>query len=321
MVELFELNFEYSTTRLVTREVPTIEEPPDAAFETVLFMPEGEGRKGEGGLRTQGYFKRSLPDKPLITVITVVFNGAKHLEQTILSVIGQTYDNVEYIVIDGGSTDGTLDIIRQYESAIDYWVSEKDGGLYYAMNKGLKLATGDYVGMLNSDDWLSIEAFSVICKVLHDGVDFIYSSVFIANKEGNALYFLKLPKDVESTSYRMPFPHQTFYARRNIFKKIDGYDTKYKLSADLDMVLRVINTGFNGIQIRQPLSYFREGGASGGLLTFLETRRIACKYGEGYLSSFFLFFSSIAKVSFVKISHPSLTNFIRRIINSRYKPV
>ncbi|MCI5150423.1 MAG: glycosyltransferase [Candidatus Electrothrix sp. MAN1_4] len=149
---MIELNPEYSTTRLVTRDVPIIEEPPDATFKTVLSLPEGEGRQGEGGLRTQGYFKRSLRDKPLITVITVVFNGAQHLEETILSVIGQTYDNVEYIIIDGGSTDGTLDIIRQYEHAVDYWVSEKDEGIYDAMNKGIRLFNGNWINFMNSGD-------------------------------------------------------------------------------------------------------------------------------------------------------------------------
>ncbi|MCI5136399.1 MAG: glycosyltransferase [Candidatus Electrothrix sp. AW2] len=154
MTKSSELNPNYSTTRLVTRERPVIEEPPAAAFKTVLFLPVGEGRQGEGGLRTQGYFKRSLPDKdkPLITVITVVFNGVQRLEETILSVIGQTYDNVEYIIIDGGSTDGTLDIIRKYEHAIDYWVSEKDRGIYDAMNKGIDLTTGEWMNFMNAGD-------------------------------------------------------------------------------------------------------------------------------------------------------------------------
>ncbi|CAK8711732.1 glycosyltransferase family 2 protein [Candidatus Electronema halotolerans] len=316
MAELFALNPEYSTTRLVTREVPTIEEPPDAAFETVLFLPEGEGRKGEGGLRTKGYFKRSLPDKPLITVITVVFNGAKHLEQAILSVIEQTHDNVEYIVIDGGSTDGTLDIIRKYEHAIDYWVSEKDGGIYDAMNKGLKLANGDYIGMLNSDDWLSTEAIGLISKHKHDSVDFVYSSVFITSKEGNVLY-IKLPEDTETIPYRMPFPHQTFYAKASIFKKIYGYDTKYKLSADLDIVWRVIKAGFNGVQIQQPMAYFREGGASGGLITFIETRSIACKYGMGNIKSYFLLVESLLKVMAINLIHLRIINFIRNIFGSK----
>jgi len=95
-----------------------------------LFLSEGENRKGEGGQRTKGHFKKSYEKKPLISVITVVFNGEKYLEETITSVINQTYENVEYIIIDGGSTDGTLDIIKRYEDKIDYWVSEKDNGIY-----------------------------------------------------------------------------------------------------------------------------------------------------------------------------------------------
>lgn len=152
MADMICVDETYSTTRLLTHEKPTIKKKPEDKFESLLFLPEGEGRKGEGGLRTQGYFKTSQTDKPLITVITVVFNGEQFLEETIQSVINQTYDNVEYIIIDGGSTDGTLDIIRKYEHAIDYWVSEKDKGIYGAMNKGCDLALGAGLIFLNAGD-------------------------------------------------------------------------------------------------------------------------------------------------------------------------
>ena len=100
--------------------------------------------------------------KPLVSIITVVYNGQKYLEQTINSVINQTYKNVEYIIIDGGSTDGTLDIIKQYEKFIAYWVSEPDRGLYDAMNKGIKLAKGELIGMINSDDWYELDAVQLM---------------------------------------------------------------------------------------------------------------------------------------------------------------
>ena len=90
--------------------------------------------------------------KPLITVITVVYNGEAYLEKTILSVINQTYESVEYIIIDGGSTDGTIDIIKKYKSKINYWINEAYNGIYDAMNKGIKLATGDWINFMNAGD-------------------------------------------------------------------------------------------------------------------------------------------------------------------------
>jgi len=122
----------YSTTRLATKEKPEILNNLNNKFESCLFFPPSKGRVAEGGLRGKGYFKKSYDDKPLITIITVVFNGEDYLEESILSVINQTYNNVEYIIIDGGSTDGTLEIIKKYSSEIDYWISEKESGVYYA---------------------------------------------------------------------------------------------------------------------------------------------------------------------------------------------
>jgi hypothetical protein len=151
----------YSTTRRVYREPSA---SAGLADERPL-APQAErvvARSIQGGLRTRGYRKRNagatigeerIPSIPLISIITVVFNAADHMEQTIQSVLGQSYDNVEYIIVDGGSTDATVDIIRKYEHAIDFWMSEPDGGIYDAMNKGVKLSSGYYVALLNASDW------------------------------------------------------------------------------------------------------------------------------------------------------------------------
>jgi Glycosyl transferase family 2 len=124
------------------------------ALATQLFQTEGTPQLQTGGLRTRGLFKSAPPDLPLLSIVTVVYNGAKYLEQTIQSVIHQSYPHLEYIIVDGGSTDETLEIVRRYEDKINYWISDVDGGIYSAMNKGTRLAQGSHVLHLNADDLL-----------------------------------------------------------------------------------------------------------------------------------------------------------------------
>ncbi|MDD5202673.1 MAG: glycosyltransferase family 2 protein, partial [Sulfurimonas sp.] len=140
------LNEKFSTTKLLTKDEPEV-------FES-LYLPANSNRKGEGGLRTKGYYKNSHDNKPLISIVTVVYNGAKFLEEAIESVLSQDYDNVEYIIIDGGSTDETVNIIKNYEDKIDYWVSEPDQGQSDAFNKAFSVCHGQLVSWLNGDDIL-----------------------------------------------------------------------------------------------------------------------------------------------------------------------
>jgi len=182
MINSIGLNEKYSTTRLLTKEKPEIVNNPEDKFETVLFLPEGENRKGEGGLRTKGYFKKSYEDKSLISIVTVVYNGEKYLEETIQNVINQTYDNVEYIIIDGGSTDGTLDIIKKYEDRVDYWASEKDSGIYDAMNKGISLFSGDYLFFLGADDFIkNTNILYEVNKELNINYNLVYGNIKYTN--------------------------------------------------------------------------------------------------------------------------------------------
>lgn len=234
--DIFCLDPAYSTTRLVSRETPTEANSDHRETKVLLFLPENKGRKGEGGLRTQGHYKKSLPHKPLVTVITVVFNGEKHLEETILSVINQTYDNVEYIIIDGGSTDGTVDVIRKYERQIDYWVSEEDKGIYYAMNKAVALSTGDWVYVLGSDDKLYAEAMQRVSKYLASQETAYYGDVkLLSSGEIFAGRF---------STYKMMYyniSHQSiFYPRSFILK--NRYDVNYQIGADFELLMRCHGT-------------------------------------------------------------------------------
>ena len=278
----------------------------------------------EGGRRTLSV--RNSPGgtdakaEPLVSIITVVYNGGKTLEQCIRSVLVQSYGNIQYIIIDGGSRDNTLKIIESYEERIDYWVSERDGGIYDAMNKGLQLASGDYIGMLNADDWLEPNAIEMLLNAFRPGIDFVYGDVFIADEDGRIVSLKTVEEPiVAALPYRMPFPHQTFYVRREVIKVIRGYDTHYRLSADLELVCRVVRLGFNGAYAGGPIATFRSGGASGGITTFLETRAIATKYGMGYFVSWLRVAESLLKVLVVSLLPAFAINRIRRVIGSSYK--
>lgn len=260
------INEKYSTTRHLTKEKPEIINILDDDFakeskpsETVIFLSESERRKGEGGLRTKGYFKQSYNKMPLITVITVVYNGAKHLEQTILSVIDQTYDNVEYIVIDGGSSDGTIDIVSRYEDAIDYWVSEIDDGIYDAMNKGLRLATGDYIAFLNADDWYEPDALASISEILQsEDNDYVFAKMKFHEQNSKNIH-TDNPNLHTIKPLVMPFSHPTLFIKK---EKMMTFDKKYRIASDFDSVCKLKKRGLIGIFLNKPIVNFREGGVS-----------------------------------------------------------
>jgi glycosyltransferase involved in cell wall biosynthesis len=138
----------------------------------------------EGGIKIKNKCRDIISDKPLITVVTVVFNSVDCVEKTIKSVLSQTYKNIEYIIIDGGSDDGTLDIIKKYDDKINYWLSEKDEGIYDAMNKGIKSSSGEWLCFMNAGDEFC--SSDVIEKVFSDSnivnYDLIYSDTLINGK-------------------------------------------------------------------------------------------------------------------------------------------
>lgn len=216
----------YSTIKNLTSEKPSEEFLKKT--DTLLFLPANNFRIDEGGLRTKGYFKKNLPDKPLITVITVVYNGVEKLEQTILSVLNQSYDNVEYIIIDGGSKDGTIDVIRKYEDYIDYWVSEKDDGIYDAMNKGIDLAMGKWLNFMNCGDiFYSIEILDILRpQFIRDDVDLIYGDMKLKYVHYGNIFELIIRSGKPSGLYKgkMLFSHQSCFIRGDKHKKVK-YDT------------------------------------------------------------------------------------------------
>lgn len=227
-----------------------------------------------GGLRTKGITKKSSEDNPLISVVTVVYNGEKNIEQTINSVLNQTYKNVEYIIIDGNSKDKTLEIIKKYEDRIDYWQSEPDKGIYDAMNKGIKLATGDYIGLLNADDWYENDTCEFIAnKVCTEKAD-VYHGLLRYLDEDNQL--LKVEGYTIKLINSGMIAHPTCFIKKSVYNKI-LYDTKYKSASDYDLIYKLINNKFIFNFSEKILTNFRVGGMSSGSLGLKESLQIQFK--------------------------------------------
>lgn len=218
----------------------------------------------EGGLRTRGIFARkSTPGKPLVTVITVVRNGKEHIERAIQSVLCQTYDNIEYIIVDGASTDGSVDLIKKHQDRLAYWVSEPDKGIYDAMNKGILLSNGEIVGLLNSDDDYEPHAVEfVVDRYLRNPQrrrTIIYGNFHILDETlGIKTEFYSNLKYWKG----MTVCHQTMFVSRDIYSEMFLYDLKYKLAADYDFFLKAIRHKIMFITTDQFLVNFRNIGAT-----------------------------------------------------------
>jgi Glycosyl transferase family 2 len=256
-----ELVVGYGTTANLIRQAPTIQRE----FLTMLTLPGVI----QGGLRTKGLFKHVDSTQPLLSIVTVVYNGEKYLEQTIQSVINQSYENLEYIIIDGGSTDRTLEIIAKYDDYINYWVSEPDSGIYSAMNKGTKLATGSHVLHLNADDLL----------FLPNCLEFLHRADFNDNHMRSILkvdlttgQMVKDPVSLvgnslaENVTYQNRFLQvsRTAMAHPGFVGKINVcsiFNENYRISSDTAMLIHKFQT--ESVRLSNvPLSIFRSGGAS-----------------------------------------------------------
>lgn len=215
-----------------------------------------------------------------ISIITVVYNNASTIADTIKSVNNQTYKNIEYIIIDGASTDGTLDIIRSSQHNITKLISEPDKGLYHAMNKGIALATGDIIGILNADDiYESKDSLSqVIQKFKETDADAVYGNLVYVDAHD----IIKVIRKWEAGEYKpnafkmgwMP-PHPAFFTKKNIYSTFGNFNTELKIAADYELMLRLIHK--NNIKLSylsKTIVRMRIGGISNsGLYTRIKVFR------------------------------------------------
>ena len=250
-----------------------------------------------GGLRTRGIIKTSTSEHPLITVVTVVFNGEATLEQTIQSVVNQTYDNVEYIVVDGNSMDKTLDIIKKYEDKIDYWQSEPDKGIYDAMNKGIELANGDWINFMNSGD--SFSSQSVIEQIFYGkclkNIDILYGDSTSIDEFGISRTFYS-SDNIDLLKKNPIYRHGASFIRTDFHKKntfkLERKDLGFALDYLFIYEAFVSNASFYYVPINI-MTFKLEGTSSNICKELLYNRRITN-------SSIFIFILKFIKYSLLK---------------------
>ena len=207
--------------------------------------------------------------KYLISIITVCYNSEKTIWDTIKSVLSQDYDNFEYIIVDGKSKDKTLDIINNFNDSRIRVISEKDNGIYDAMNKGIKLATGDIIATINSDDVLdNNKIFSSIINNFNEDDEIIYGDIKYYNED-----FTKVIRDYvsgENTSLSWCPAHPSMYVRKEVFDKVGVYDTQFKICADYDFMIRCNVNNIKYKYLKQYVVKMRYGGTSNGVKGYIE---------------------------------------------------
>jgi glycosyltransferase involved in cell wall biosynthesis len=267
--------------------------------------PESVGR-GAGGARSQplsegptsqppesrvndASLAAASTSSPLVTVITVCFNSGAVLSPTIESVLAQTFSRIEYVVIDGGSTDGSLELLRDYEPNFAgrmHWFSEPDAGIYDAMNKGVRRAHGDYVAFVNSGDWYERNGIELLVQAAETAhYDIAFGGMY---RHGGALgEFVEScpaqPMSLEPLMRSMPACHEAILFRRDLHDRFGDYRVDYKVAGDYEFLLRCLKSGATTVRVDAPIVHYVLGGASDRDAAEVEREYAAVRveYGAG----------------------------------------
>ena len=216
-----------------------------------------------------------------VSLITVCYNSKETIEATLQSVKNQSYSNIEFILVDGGSNDGTIDLIKKYEYIITKWISEPDKGLYDAMNKGMKMATGDVVGLINSDDlFCDDEAIKKVVGVFNSDLklDSVYADLYyVSQLNTNNIIRKWVTGDKRAFKYGWHPAHPTFYVKNDIYKKYGYFNLKYKLAADFEIMLRFLDKyKITTKYLKEPLVKMRLGGETNKSLKNIYNQNLEC---------------------------------------------
>jgi glycosyltransferase involved in cell wall biosynthesis len=218
-----------------------------------------------------------VKNNPCVTIITVCFDSERHIEETIQSVINQDYSNIEYIIIDGGSTDNTLNIIKKYEKNISKWISEPDNGIYDAMNKGIDMASGDLIAFLNSDDYYYQRAIKkIVEKYKQTNADVVIGKVNVISQKNKKIFETNINYE-NLKKERFKIVHPSTFCKTGLLKKYK-FNTKYQIKSDYDLLIKLFINNYNFVNLDYTTTAFRVGGTSNSLKTIIEDFKIKYKY-------------------------------------------
>lgn len=241
-----------------------------------------------GEPRLQNDIKQFHSSSPLVTIITATFNAADHLHRTIQSIRGLTYKNIEWIVIDGNSTDQTVELIKRNEDVVDYWVSEPDGGIYDAWNKGVSMARGEWIAFLGAGDTYkpeSIAAYIEAIKTSSVAPDLVSSRVQLVDSDGVVLREWGELFNWDVFRKYMNIAHVGSLHHRRLFENFGHFDTTYKSSADYDFLMRGGAT-ITPLYLGKVTATMLNGGISSGYKAIIETYNIQKKFGAGFAANY-----------------------------------
>ena len=215
-----------------------------------------------------------------ISIITPVYNSAKTLEKTIKSVIAQaTESELEYIVVDGDSNDGSQEIINRYLEHINIFISEKDRGPYDAMNKGISQVTGDIIGIINADDWYNDGALKIVEQVFQENKDIsiVYSPIdnYFDGKYLNTF----TPGSLDNLLFKFTINHPSCFVRKSVYDRLGSFDLSYRIAADYDFILRAYQSEFKFHYIKNPLASYSLNGITGSPWNKYQQLRESWKVG------------------------------------------
>lgn len=245
----------------------------------------------QGGRRTRGVTPEGSLGQPVVSIVTVVYNGAATLERTIRSVLSQDYPNIEYIIVDGGSSDGTLELIRRYDDRLAYWLSERDKGIYDAMNKGVALCTGEWVALINADDWYEPDAVRRAVEAARNkpAVNIVHGDIWIHYPNGHRKVKRAKLSGFLLRYWEMVLNHPSFFVRRSYYAG-RPFDAGLRVSGDHKWTVQAwIDSRSQFLYLPVTLANFTAGGASMRVplkKVLAEGRRVSHDIGLGPFGTF-----------------------------------